>query len=253
MPGTQAGRMQTSMAHGLGVHAKDRSADALPYVEATVFAPQADGKLGPNKMVWPAFWGRLSKDGAVKPLLPDSVAKAAGPLLAVDRSDKSKPPVYATLDAETVAAVLAKLGDEGGEPVYVAGGKLYRAEGGKLSGSDHAAAKPYAWPVAHDVRPAARALGAGGCTDCHSDTSAIFFGKVRAEGPAKVAEPAVLSMYQFQGKDPTSLKLWALSYQGRPYFKILGYATAGLIGAVLLLYGFLGLAALTRRMREKIA
>jgi hypothetical protein len=255
MPGAQAVRTQTSMAHGLGVHAKDRSADALPYIEATVFAPQADGKLGPNKMVWPAFWGRMTdQTGTVKPLLPEKVGRIAGPLLAVDRSDKAKPPVYKTLDAETVSAVLGKLGTDGGEPCYVVGGKLYRlGDGGKLTASDSAAAKPYAWPVAHDVRPAARSLGAGGCTDCHSDKSAIFFGKVLAEGPARIAEPAALSMYEFQGKDPISLKLWALSYQGRPYFKVLGYATAGIIAAVLLLYGMLGLAALTRWAREKIA
>jgi hypothetical protein len=254
MPGAQAVRTQTSMAHGLGVHAKDRSADALPWIQAAVFAPQADGKLGPNRMMWPAFWGRLSKDGAVKPLLPDAVNKTAGPLLSVDRSDKTKPPVYKTLDPKTVSAVLDKLGADGGEPCYVVGGKLYRRDGkGGLAASDSPAAQPYAWPVAHDVRPAARSLGSGGCTDCHSDKSAIFFGKVLAEGPAKVAEPTVLSMYEFQGKDPTSLRLWALSYQGRPYFKVLGYTTAGIIGAVLLLYGFLGLAALTRWAREKIA
>jgi len=256
MPGAQAVRTQTSMAHGLGVHAKDRSADALPWIEATVFTPQADGKIGPNKMMWPAFWGRSTDQTglSITPLLPAVVSKAAGALLAVDRSDKSKPPVYATLDAETVAAVLEKLGDEGGLPVYVVSGKVYRrGDGGKLVAYDAPPARPYAWPIAHDVRPAARSLGSGGCTDCHSDKSAIFFGKVLAEGPAKVAEPTALAMYEFQGKDPTSLKLWALSYQGRPYFKILGYATAGIIGAVLLLYGFLGLAALTRWAREKIA
>jgi hypothetical protein len=206
-------------------------------------------------MIWPAFWGRMTdQTGTVKPLLPEVVSKAAGPLLAPDTSDKTKPPVYKTFDAGTVAAVLEKLGKDGGLPVYIAGGKLYRrGDDGKLVASDNAAAKPYAWPIGHDVRPAARSLGAGGCTDCHSDESAIFFGTVLAEGPARIADATPYAMYQFQGKDPTSLKLWALSYQGRPYFKVLGYAMAGIIAAVLILYGRLGLAALVRWVHGKIA
>ena len=40
------------------------------------------------------------------------------------------------------------------------------------------AAAPYTWPMAHDVRPARQALGAKGCTDCHSPDSAVQYGKV---------------------------------------------------------------------------
>ncbi|MEI9972595.1 MAG: hypothetical protein WDO73_11370 [Ignavibacteriota bacterium] len=40
-----------------------------------VFARNEQGKLAPNRMVWPAFWGRV-QNGAVTPLDPDVVKKA---------------------------------------------------------------------------------------------------------------------------------------------------------------------------------
>jgi hypothetical protein len=103
-----------------------------------------------------------------------------------------------------------------------------------------------AWPIAHDVRPAARSLGSGGCTDCHTSDSPVFFGQVVAESPADLGEPAVIPMYTLLGKDPTELKAWGMSYTFRPFFKVVGFATAGLIGAVLLVYLLTGLAALAR-------
>ena len=255
MPAARALRAQTSMAHGLGVHGKERGPDTLPLLAEPVFMRGSDGRIAPHRMLWPAFWGRL-KDGQVTPLAPDVVAGKAGALLEPDKSDKTKPPVMQPLTPDRAASVLEKLADaDAGEAIYVAGGKLYRrAADGTLAASDHAAAAPYAWPVGHDVRPAARSLGAGArCTDCHSADAPFFFGQVLAESPAQVAEPTAVAMYTLQGKDPTYLTAWALSFQGRPYFKILGFATAGIIAAVLALYGFLGLAALLKWANGKTA
>ena len=255
VPAARALRAQTSMAHGLGVHAKSREPDTLPLLAEPAFARGADGRIGPHRMIWPAFWGHL-KDAEVAPLAPDVVAKRAGALLTPDKSDKAKPPQMQPLTADRVAAVLEKLADSGaGDPVYVAGGKLYRrADDGSLAASDHAAAAPYAWPIGHDVRPAARSLGArANCTDCHSAGAPFFFGTVLAESPARIAEPDAVAMYTLQGEDPTYLTAWALSFQGRPYFKILGFATAAGIAAVLLLYAFLALAALLRWANGKVA
>ncbi|HUU93486.1 MAG TPA: hypothetical protein VM238_20025, partial [Phycisphaerae bacterium] len=55
-----------------------------------------------------------------------------------------------------------------------------------------------------------------------------------------------MAMYEFQGRDPLELKAWAMSYLFRPIFKVVGFATAGVIAAVLVLYVLLGLAALLR-------
>jgi hypothetical protein len=58
-------------------------------------------------------------------------------------------------------------------------------------------------------------------------------------------------MYEFQGRDPLQLKAWAMSYLFRPMFKVVGFTTAGVIAAVLLLYVFVGLAALARWAARK--
>jgi hypothetical protein len=145
-----------------------------------------------------------------------------------------------------MAALKAQPGAKG-EPVYVTGGKMWRAGAdGKLTGAPHAAAEPAAWPIGHNVRGAGRSLGVKGCTDCHGFGAPVAFGEVPVTSPAYL-EPTVLkAMYEFQGRDKMTLQAWAMSYMFRPMFKVVGFVTAGLMAAVLLLYLFLGLAALLR-------
>jgi hypothetical protein len=76
--------------------------------------------------------------------------------------------------------------DHFGEPIVPAGWQLVLVKSGKVyfrtgpSTVDHfestvAESPPFA--INHNVRPAAEALGAGGCTDCHSPNSAFFYRK----------------------------------------------------------------------------
>jgi len=250
-PRERTSRVQTSMAHALEFQGDFRGDDALPYMVEPVYARRAyDGKIGPQRMVWPAFWARLD-EGKVTPLASDDVYTAAKAEFDKKTDDGKATP----LGAEKVAAVLAVLAkQEGakGQPVYVSGGKVHRlAADGKLEAAAHEAAEPAAWPVAHDVRPAARSLGSGGCTDCHAADSPMAFGQVVIETPANLGPPETKGMYAFQGRDPTQLWAWAMSYQFRPMFKAVGFATAALIGAVLLLYVLQGLAAFLRWAARK--
>ena len=158
------------------------------------------------------------------------------------------------LTTKRVIAVLAMLAEKDkakGEFGYVTAGQLYRLADGQLAASEHPAAAPASWPIAHNVRGAGRALGVGGCTDCHSSTSPIAFGQVAVESPANLGPAVVKSMFEFQGRDPLQLWAWSMSYQFRPMFKVVGFATAGLIAAVLTLYLFMGLAALARWASKK--
>jgi len=52
-------QMKNGMTHGLGEYNVNKSAQTLPHVYYPVFAQQPDGKLAPNRLIWPAFWGRL--------------------------------------------------------------------------------------------------------------------------------------------------------------------------------------------------
>lgn len=247
-PGKQTVRVQTAAIHGLGVKAKEHRDDAPPFVQWPVFIRQTSGVIAPHKMVWPAYWGRL-KDSAVKPMAPAEVTAVVTEGLAPGRMKSWKP-----LTEEQITKALTTLAGQkspNGEPGYVAGGRLYRLVEGKLSGAEHAAAAPYSWPVAHEVRPAAQSLGSGGCTDCHASDAPIAFGEVVADSPADLGPPLVKIMYEFQGRDKTQLLAWAMSYTFRPMFKVVGYTTAGVIAAVLVLYFFLGILALVRWAARK--
>ncbi|NOX53257.1 MAG: hypothetical protein GXP27_02230, partial [Planctomycetes bacterium] len=150
---------------------------------------------------------------------------------------------------EKLAAALKDLGKKHPDttPVYVAGGKVYRlGADGKLEQFEHAAAEPYAWPLGHDVRPASQSLGAGGCTDCHSDGSALFYGTVTALGPAPDTTPKTTVMYELQGLDPDLLKVWNESFRGRPAFKWFAFIAVGLTAAIVIVFLLVGLNGLIR-------
>ena len=63
-PKDVASRIQTAMAHGLGLADEHRSLDDPPGIVEPVFVEQDDGVIAPHRMFWPAFWG-IKKDGEV--------------------------------------------------------------------------------------------------------------------------------------------------------------------------------------------
>ena len=251
LPGKMAGHVQTSRAHELGIKGKDHRDDAPPFIQWPVFMRQAsDGTIAPHKVMWPAYWCRMlmASDAGTLPKIipPDVVQAAAKDALASADLKKWKPLTEDQI--KRILAALAKGKDPAGDPVFVSGGLVYRlAPDGNLATGQGWPATYYAWPVAHNVRPKTQSLGSGGCTDCHTSDSAFFFGQVQPDFMIDSEAPVAMAMYEFLGKDPTELRAWGMSYQFRPYFKIVAFAAAGVIAAVLLLYGFRGFLALLRR------
>jgi hypothetical protein len=197
-PADNTRRMKNGLSHGLGEFNVNKSAEVLPHIEYPVFAPQQDGKIGPNRMVWPAFWGRL-RAGSVAPLNPDEVRKVLqkGKLPKDLAADGSWPKV----DAEWVGQVLRLLDEDAaaGPAVYISGGKLHRRDSaGRLVAEEHPQAQPYLWALAHDVRPASQALGAKGCQDCHSAEAPFFKGNVAVDSPLEAERAAPWKMGRFE-------------------------------------------------------
>lgn len=91
------------------------------------------------------------------------------------------------------------------------------------------------WPIAHDVRPAAQALGVRSCGDCHSESSPFFFGHIALDGPAQTGNGAI-EMIKLQGLNRTFEKWFAWSFVFRPYLKIMSLVCCAVIAGVLLLY-----------------
>ncbi len=153
---------------------------------------------------------------------------------------------------EKLAAALADLKeivtDEGAEPVYVSGGKAYRlAADGTAEAFENEAAKPYAWKLGHNVRPARWSTGVNGCYDCHSLGSPIFEGEVTAMGPAPDDAPATHAMYELAGLDKTKLDAWSLSFISRDAFKWFAFSAMGVVALVLLSHLFVAIGGMSSR------
>lgn len=256
--------VKTAQAHALGTHNVNKETSALPHILYPVFAkeseaavdpnePQLRGpKIGPNKLIWPAYWGTLAEDGSVKPVdlavVTEVVAATLKGITPAKIGD------WAPLKEEQVGQALKALADSGqAKPVYVTGGMLYQLkEDGSLAGEkNHPAAAAYLWPVAHSVRPAAQSLGVGKCTVCHSTKAPFFFGKVGVDSPLIVASSLTRPQYEFQRIPHGRTWAFAMSFIFRPWFKVVAIGSAAVIGIVLLLYGLKALGAVARVLSEQ--
>ena len=256
-------RVKTSQAHGLGTRTVNKSPAALPHILYPVFAKQApvDNKgatpsprtIAPHKLIWPAYWGTLSVQGDVRPMDLTTVKTVVGTTLKGLAFTAAGD--WAEIKETQVVEVLKALAGsvKEGKPVYVTGGTLYQLNGGgTLAGQkDHPAAAAYAWPIAHNVRPAAQSLGVGKCTVCHSTNSAFFFGKVAVDSPILAVGSLTKTQYEFQDVPCGRTWAFAMSFVFRPWFKVIAIGSAGLIGFVLLLYGLRALGAVARVLAEQ--
>ncbi len=256
--------VKTAQAHALGTHNVNKEPAALPHILYPVFAKESEvvgdpnaeqlrgPRIGPNKLIWPAYWGTLAEDGSVKPIELTVVTEVVGAALKgiapVTRGD------WAEVKEEQVGQALKALADAGQtKPVYVTGGMLYQLkEDGTLdSRKGHPAAAAYVWPVAHNVRPAAQSLGVGKCTVCHSTKSPFFFGDVAVDSPVLLAASLTKSQYEFQRTSYARTWVFAMSFIFRPWFKVIAIGSCAVIGIVLLLYGLKALGAVAKVLSEQ--
>lgn len=254
--------VQTSLAHSLGLQKGTRTDQSLPQIAEPVFLKGHDGKIAPHRMVWPNYWAWMQGE-QITPLPPATVAKAVGDKLLPKISEKDS---HTPLADVTINEVLGKLNDGGfdlpgahaaapstqpstkpaahkakkgeGIAVYISGGKLFKRDpSGRLLGDEHKAAEPYAWPMAHDVRPGPMALGVRGCADCHSAEGAVFFAKVASLGPIDPKNQVVKTNYELRGESGLLHQAWVLGFQGRTLMKVIVFGCAAVIFAVLLHFG----------------
>jgi hypothetical protein len=238
--------VHTSLAHKLGLPASARGKNTAPVIIEPVFLYGMDGKIEPFKMVWPSYWARL-KDGKITPILPAEAGKAAK-FPKQESEDLPRDP-YNTkplADAQ-IQQVLESFPDDPakGPAVYIAAGKLYRLNNGKLASEENAAAKPYAWALAHDVRPASQALGARGCADCHSSDSQVYFATITARGPVDSTNALSKGIWEMRGDDKTVGSIFAYTFTFRPMLKCIVFGAAFVVLAVLAHYGLRGVGAIT--------
>ena len=249
-------RLQTSRAHGLGLTSKERNAETLPEIYGPVYVRGADGKIAPHLMVWPAYWAVVLREGVQRVSFDQlgSIMDEVLPGRCGGSSEESAgvPP----LTDEQLGVVLARLGAEvshGRQPVYVRRGVAYCLSGaGELTLLERdgwPASEAYTWPIGHDVRPAAQALGVGGCTDCHAADAPFTFGSISPVTAAQTERPPLEFMYQLRGESRILSRVWAASFAQRPWFKLVCFACVIVLGGVLHVYGLAAFAALLRQFR----
>ncbi len=253
LPQEESGMVKTSMGHGLGVHGSNKSAAVLPHIISPVFVEDEDNeKITPHNLIWPSFWAEMKGD-SIKPL---NVIKYSGTISAfIENTDSMNTGNWLTFNENTVKLILDSLKSAKesavANPVYISGGKLYKISDGKLISAEHVAAKPYMWAVAHDVRPAKQALGAGGCSDCHSLSSPFFFGKILIDTPVDSLKENTVRMASFEDSNVVTEWLFSFSFFFRPWLKLIILIGVLVIFAIVVIYAFRGLGKLTVFLSQK--
>jgi hypothetical protein len=227
-------RFQTAMGHGLGVATRERTESDPPSILGPIFARNERGELAPHRMLWPAFWGE-EQGGAIVPLPVERVQRVARKLAA--RAKPREAVEAGPLSDDEIKVMLGQLaaGDANKAVVYVRDGLAHRltADGALVAAPDPAGS-PYLWPLAHDVRPAGQSLGVRGCTDCHAENAAIYFGSLAAADEGDAGRRPLQRMYEVSGLDPKIARAFNASFRVREAFKIAGFVCAGVIAVVLL-------------------
>jgi hypothetical protein len=243
---------KTARAHKLGLANSHKFDEALPHIMTPVLAKQQDGKIGPHKLIWPAFWAEATNE-AVSPIDLETVNQTAGAVLA--KVPLPKTGDWPDITAEHIEKALRLLSSEAsfeGKPAYVCAGTLYQLdESGKLTKDDnHPAAAPYLWPIAHDVRPAAQSLGVRKCEDCHRLDAPFTFGGVAVDSPLGESLPQ-RRMYAFQDISPGYMKAFAFSFVFRPWLKVVVLGSCACLAGVCLWYLLKALGHILRVLAEE--
>ena len=251
---------KTSRAHRLGTPNVSKAPESLPHILTPVFAKEGgivvdnagktlsleDRKIAPHKLIWPVFWG-VSVDNNIRPIEIQIVEKVVGDAFA--ELELSAAGDWPELTKEQIADVLKALGPEvEGAAVYICGGKLYTLDDtGQLSEQqNHPAAQPYLWPLAHNVRPAAQALGVRYCTDCHAVDSPLFFGDVAVDSSITAESGSTRQMTEFMAVQPLYNKVFAFTFVFRTFMKIVCIGSSLILTGVLLLYALRALRCAVR-------
>lgn len=137
LPAKETSRVRTARANRLGIFGVADWSTELPSIGEPVYVRDANKKLAPNRVVWPAYWAKISGK-SLTPLKPADVLAVAGEILLPET------PVIKIL------AVLNGLNEVDGTAVLSYGGHLYEIniDGGLSSIADAEPAQKNAASIA---------------------------------------------------------------------------------------------------------
>jgi hypothetical protein len=258
-PGNETILTKTSRAHKLGAPNVNKAPESLPHILSPVIARlQAidtgsgtlnSNKIAPHKLLWPAFWGTM-KDDVVQPIKISVVEEVIGNVFSdIELSFSGSWP---QLSEEQITLAIKALNTAIGtdESVYICGGNLYSLDktGALKVQENHPAARPYLWPIAHNVRPAAQSLGVRYCTDCHATDAPFFFGDITIDSPVVNEQGPAMNMIEFLDVRPFYTRAFAFSFVFRPWMKFICLGASAVLAMVLLLYALRALSCVAKAL-----
>lgn len=248
-PSGDVTQVKTSRAHGLGIPKINKADDALPHIVTPVYVKQHNGTYAPHNLFWPSFWAYGRGDsldpvdpGTARPLIRDLVGRDTTRAVGAW-------PELRDSDVLTILQELRLRDSTRGTPLYVNAGRVYEAgPHGALTSKDHEGARPYAWPIAHDVRPAAQSLGVRGCDDCHAAGAPFHFGAVTVASPFVPQQVEVTQMTEYQDQSSLFPWLFSMSFLFRPALKMVVIVSFVIIASVVLIHALRGLSHFIRTL-----
>jgi len=242
-PAENSINVKTSMTHGLGIHNVNKMDQALPHIISPVFIKQSNGTIAPHNLIWPSYWAEMKGD-TIQPLHLDTFIPIARNIIGhIDSLGTGDWPAFADSNLVKILDSLNTSGLVENTSVYVSGGKIYYLDGqNNLSSKEDEAGKPYTWPIAHDVRPAAQSLGIRGCSDCHSTDSPMYFGNIEVDSPIQYLTKDNQNMAHYLDKNTAAAWVFSFTFLFRPWLKYLIIFSCFIIFSVVILYGFRGLS-----------
>jgi hypothetical protein len=155
---------------------------AKKYGDTGVWSPayfRLGGKIYSGNGLLPAWWGNRVGD-VIFPLHLDETARAYERVKDGIRDDNGDGKPEANTEEEirlmldSLRATLTGGRFESVSPAYVKGNKVWEMDGEKLVARAHPQASPLYWTFSHNVSPAGKVWGAGGCGDCHAPDAGFF-------------------------------------------------------------------------------
>lgn len=170
-----------------------------------------DGKLYAGNTLYPAWWGNHAGEAIVPLFLPETkrAFDQVTDRIADDNGD-GKPEantpaeIRAMLDALTTTLSGGRFADV--RPAYVKGQAVWELVDGELRSAAHPQAQPLRWTFSHNVSKKERALGAGGCADCHRNPTSPFFDAPVLQDPyGEDGRPVTVPLWQALGLDRAAM------------------------------------------------
>lgn len=158
------------------------------------------GRISKGNALLPSWWGNRVGN-VIHPLTFAETGRAYETVKDQIKDDNGDGKPEANTEAEiramleAIARTMAGGRFEKVSPAYVKGHEVWEIKDGRLVRGPHPQASPLRWTFSHNVSKASRALGAGGCTDCHGKPGGVF-------GTTVTVDP-----YGLDGK-PVKVPVW---------------------------------------------